>query len=720
VSFFPSLAVVPNGPRSLARRTLLLAAAAVALLAASLCVAGPAGAVVSVVEGTKVGLAPRGTTLFDGGLTVGSGEGGEVEQEPLAQSFANNSGNPVMHASKIYAVYWDPTDHYHGDWQEVIDGYLHDVGADSNTLGNVFAVDAQYTDKSNVPAYDRPTFMGAYSDVDPYPTAGCADPQPLQENKAHNIGPITCVTASQVQEELTLFINEHALTKGMGTIYYLLTPPGVAVCLDEGGPTGHCSTFAPPTEEEEEEGEATSFEHSFCSYHSDINPGGLETGDENSVLYAVIPWSAGGTGDGQLMPADETFGFPCQNGGWGTLEGGIVTPEEPNQVECPSPDGFCDTGLADLIINQIAMQEQNTVTNPLLNAWQDSAGKEATDECRNFFLATLGGLARPAEEGGADAGSLYNQVVNGHHYYVNDAFNLAALRLNYPGVPCLPGAKLRPHFTAPSTVSAGEIVGFDGMESEITLNSATGFSAGGAPQANYATYSWNFGDGTPVISGFAPGAPPCVNPWLTPCAASEFHAYQYGGTYTVTLTVKDVGGNTAATTSPVTVVGPPAPSANGGGGGSTTTGSTGSQSGSGGSGSTPKVSLTPVAAAAAVSHSLKRVARSGLVVRYSVNEQVTGHFEVMLSSTVARRAGISGTLASGLPTGTAAQVVIAKALLVTTKAGRSTIVIKFSKRTAARLRHLGKVSLLLRLVVRNSPAHGSASATLLSKITLSH
>jgi hypothetical protein len=53
---------------------------------------------------------------------------------------------------------------------------------------------------------------------------------------------------------------------------------------------------------------------------------------------------------------------------------------------------------------------------------------------------------------------------------------------------------------------------------------------------------------------------------------------------------------------------------------------------------------------------------------------------------------------------------------VTTRAGRSTVKIQFGKTTASRLRRLGKVSLMLRLVVRNG---STGSATILSPFTLS-
>jgi hypothetical protein len=113
------------------------------------------------------------------------------------------------------------------------------------------------------------------------------------------------------------------------------------------------------------------------------------------------------------------------------------------------------------------------------------------------------------------------------------------------------------------------------------------------------------------------------------------------------------------------------------------------------------------------------VVRNGLVVRYSVNGQVAGRFEVLLSRTTARRLGIVGPPGLGLPAGTPPQVVIGKALLVTTAAGRNTVTIQFSKRTANRLAKLRSVPLLLRLFVRNSNAHSPGTTTVLTTVTLS-
>jgi len=804
-----------------AARALLTACLAswASIFLVALLTATPAGAVVTkAVEGaetTTVGLQPREAAHYWGGATKWNGLG-KFETEPNAAAFAfgndpSSPGHPgpVLHSVATYAVYWDPGDYYHGDWQGLIDGFLANTGTSGGELGNVFAVDAQYTDKTDLPATDRSTFHGAYTDTNPYPqSGGCTDPHPwvFGVPLLESAEPV-CLTDGQLRTQLKTFINEqHGLQKGMGSIFYVLTPPGVTVCLGEGGPNGHCSEFdgtiAEISEYEEgvntyperlklyeeelkkyeDEGEIgeppvkpsiptkpasyADYEKSFCSYHSDINPDG-EEGGPDTILYATIPWIAGGAGDYHLAAADRTQGYACQDGGFepptkpnGEIqekervqartakqqeefeektprekreeeearELGLGKPheQEPNQISAePNPDGAYDTGLADLIINQIAVEQQNTVTDPLLNGWQDPAGSELTDECRNSFFHPTGGS--PTAGIATIAGTLENQSLATGKYYLNDAFNLASERLPYPAIPCLHAVALEPKFTVPNPVKAGEIVGFDGMESNITLNSAFAFAPSGATKENYATYTWNFGDGSPEVSGFAPGAAaknsgnsPCAEPWLTPCAASVFHSYQYGGTYNVTLTIKDVGGNTASTTQQVVVNGPPAPSPEPGPapGPAQPSGSTTGASGPGapaGSGTTKPQLPAPVAAQAVASSSLAKTVKKGLVVRYSVNEQVTGTFNVLLAASIAKRIGLHLPLATGLPAGTSPQEIVGKALLITTKGGRGTIKIEFGKVTGARLRKLGKVSLMLQLNLRNASGR---TATVLSKITL--
>jgi hypothetical protein len=347
-----------------------------------------------------------------------------------------------------------------------------------------------------------------------------------------------------------------------------------------------------------------------------------------------------------------------------------------------------------------------------------------TDECRNFFAPTTSGSSSARPE--TRAGTLGNQDLGGEHYYLNATFNMAGLRLPYPGLQCLTGVSLVPAFTAPNAVNSGEVVGFDGMESDITLNATVSFPSG---TPTYAVYTWNFGDGSPTVTGYAPGqaalnspdATPCAAPWLSPCAASTFHQYTYGGTYAVTLTARDVGGNEGSVTHSVTVSGPAPPSAQSSGANGATTGA---QS-SGGSTPPPAVPTpapaaphpAPAATQAVVSHNLSSVLKNGVVIRYSVSEQVAGRFEVLLASSIARKLGIHGAPAGGLAKGTPPQTIIAKAILVTTKGGHNTYKLKLSKTTAARLRKLRKVSLMIRMVVHN--ATSPAVTTVLNTVNLS-
>ena len=123
----------------------------------------------------------------------------------------------------------------------------------------------------------------------------------------------------------------------------------------------------------------------------------------------------------------------------------------------------------------------------------------------------------------------------------------------------------------------------------------------------------------------------------------------------------------------------------------------------------------PTATAVIVSRSLKSALRRGLVVRYAVNERVTGRFEVLLAKSVAKKIGLHAPNAIGLAQGTPAQTLIGKSILVATAGGRGQVKIAFSKSNVAKLRELHGVTLMLRLVVRNL---SNASATALTKSKL--
>lgn len=609
--------------------------------------AGPSGALVS----SPFGVQERHKTTF----------------EPTALGYHKG---PILTSSVTYAIYWDPALAYRPEWLQRIDGYLHDVGADSGKLSNIFSLDTQYTGPSGTRANYQSTFRGAYSDTNKYPASGgCTETKEA-----------TCLTDAQIRSELSAFIEANHLPTGLGVIYFVMTPPNVNVCTDGGG-SGNCSNSTAAKGKEP---------NGFCSYHSAI-----ESGSVSPTLYGVVPWVAGSAGRVKKQLPLETEGASedvlfCQNRSF------MV---EANPSTERGPYGDYRGGDAEVIINQLSIQQLNIVSNPLLNGWyQTPTNEEQGDVCQWGFSPAPEELPKIPET--TRALPLSDETINGHAYYVQWAFNSTDVTSG-KGVTCWQGVELNPHFTHPNPVNIGDTVGFDGNESSFTLDANIANLKFPAEEPFTAPiYTFDFGDGTVITSG----------------NASAFHAYGSAGTYNAVLTVTDSGANVATFSSPVTVVGPTSP---GGSGGSAQGGAPGASSkapgppsGAPGGRPAPK----PTASAIAASHSLRRVLSSGLVIRYSVSERVAGRFEVMVASSIARRLRLHGPSATGLAPGTPPQTVIGKAILIANSAGHNTLRIQFSKDTANRLGRMHSVTLLLRMLVRNSAAQ---STTVLSTVTLS-
>ncbi len=630
------------------------------LLGALLLAAVPASAVVETVGGRQYGVEPQ------------SSAAAAKPSTPLKYELG-----PVVHSSAPFAIYWDPETKY-GAWEGLTAGFLEGAGGASGSLSNGFAVAAQYRDASGNAAYSS-TFRGAYTAVDHFSsTENCKGEEDL------------CLSDAHIRAELAKYVLANGLPVGLNPssgqtpIYFIFTPPGTTVCLGDGlGPATECS------------------ETGICSYHSftEVNA--------TKVLYAVLP---------------ETAKTSCQDG---------KSPlEEPNLTP------------ADVVVNEIADEQIATVTDPLLTGWHDASGpkNEVPDKCRNEFELSKG--TTPYK---------YNQTIAGVNYYINDVFDQAALTDHFPGNPCIHEVIVAPQFSVPNyPVHPGEVLTFNATASYVDLG--------------IAKYNWEFGPGetaevncegrTPT-NGYKPaectGSSGTGNP---NSVASVVHKYTHSGTYEVKLTVIDDAGNPASVTHSITV--PPTQQeeeekakraaeekakreaeekakreaeekakreaeekakreaeekAKREAEESTTRAA---------EENTKRALSAPVATAGVLSRSLKHVLASGLVVRYSVNQQVAGRFEVLLATSIARRIGLHGPPATGLAKGAAPQIVIGKAILVTTKGGGSTVKILFGKKTAARLHRLSRVSLMVRLVVRNASAKSPATSTVVSVVTLTH
>ncbi len=203
---------------------------------------------------------------------------------------------------------------------------------------------------------------------------------------------------------------------------------------------------------------------------------------------------------------------------------------------------------------------------------------------------------------------------------------------------CAPDVILNPAFVAPSAVDQGDVVELDGSATASTLVVANG------------SYHWSFGDGTNATG------------------PSVAHAFSAAGSYPVKLTVTDRGGNTVSLAQTITVLGP---------GGSSPGGPLGLQ---------VRLQLMPQA--------LRSVLKSGLRVRLSSNQNVSGIATVSITRGTARHAHIKA--------GHGPSVVIGRGTISSVKAGVAQLRLHLSHRIDKKLHRLHRVTFSIRLALVGS------------------
>ncbi|MFI5122990.1 MAG: PKD domain-containing protein, partial [Vicinamibacteria bacterium] len=282
-----------------------------------------------------------------------------------------------------------------------------------------------------------------------------------------------CLTDAQLRAQLNTFITANGLPKGMSTEYFVFTPPNVTTCFNT---TSTCS------------------DDTYCAYHSFTGSG------STTILYADQPFTL-------YVPATAKS---CQFDGNSAIQ-------EPNG------------DIADVVLKAVGHESRETISDPRLNAWFDAQGNELDDKCNS----TGSGLGRdpraflPTLGGSAVAGTLFNQVFNGHNYYEQSEWS------NLRGsCRMLPGSSPVAAFTATPTV--------------VSPGSPVAFNAGGSSDSDGTIngYSWDFGDSSGAGSGL-----------------TTSHAYSAPGTYNVQLTVtdNDIDALTGSVSHQVIVTPPPPP-----------------------------------------------------------------------------------------------------------------------------------------------------------------
>jgi len=443
----------------------ILTAVVCGLALAGLFAAGPARAVVvRGANGRIQGITPR---VGVPARSVGSVPRGRALHTSNNGNLDYNGGS-VLHSSAPYLIFWDPSAEISTSSRDLLERYFTDVAADSEKGTNVYAVDRQFTDGSGFADY-RQTFSSGQAIVDTtaYPQRdilNCPDTASTYAN---------CLTDAQLQTEVTRLISADGLPTGTGAnapIYFVLTPGDTNICTD----SADCA------------------DNVFCAYHSNFALGGSGA----TVLYAAIPMFFDGASNAQDPKA-------CQNDGNGAVQ---------------KPNG----DIADVAIKYLSHEDNETITDPTGSGWWDTnTGNENGDNCND--IGTNSNAFTPTLGGDPSAGTLYNQVINGHHYYIQSEWSNG-------DVNC----EMQP--------TAGSIT--DSFSSANSTHTGTAFDfdpTGSTSSRGFTSASWDFGDGG---TAFALGSP-----------VTTAHSYASDGNYTVKLTLVDVAGNLVTSTKNI-VVGP--------------------------------------------------------------------------------------------------------------------------------------------------------------------
>jgi PKD repeat protein len=523
-----------------ARRRLRLSARALpsALLAAALlalCAPGASAVIAHLRNGRALSYTPARHAV-----------------RPFDAFFTNldYNGGPVMPANTNYTIYWDPSgapEGYPAGYEAGVNRYLEDLAHDSGGTANVDSVSAQYNDAEGHYANYQSTFGGTFIDKQAYPTSGNCTMASI------------CLTDAQIQAEITRFVKEKGLPTDLEHEYFLLTPPKVESCFEEASET-ECSAGTPRGE--------------FCAYH-----GNVPLAEGHELIYANDPYVTGNAGcddgkhpngpsDGALQGGlshehNESITDPLPNSAWTDFGGEIGEIGD----KCGATTGEA--------LGTIGGQSYNQVINGHFYWYQEEwsnqgaaclqrlsfegesptavftarPGAERVVEFSAPCSSAPGGVSRYNWQFNAPAGSTPTETTAAaasHAFPANGTYTVALTVFANDGtstgsaLPIVvgPGAKPTAAICLPAgSLTPGQPLTFDGSSSQ-----------GPHP---ITSYSWSFGDGSPLQSG-----------------AKPVHTFAALGRYEVTLTVTDSTSLTATYSRVISVV--PAPAGGGGGGGGTT------------------------------------------------------------------------------------------------------------------------------------------------------
>jgi hypothetical protein len=396
----------------------------------------------------------------------------------------NYHEGPVMHTNRVYTIFWQPSPLPAGvtafkttpSYEEVVNNYFKRVAADSHKASNAYSVATQYAGGAGIEY--ATTFGESVPDTDPYPSSSIGSPPASCKDKESEepSAPVlkVCLTGKQIEEEIEKVIAAHHWPTGLGDLYFVYTPRGVGSCFAAGEEWSKA-----------EDACAYAGKGGYCAYHSN-------KGEE--VIWANLPYEQTETCNDTAEPEGSDAGPAIDTS----------SHEHNEAISDPTEGGWWDGDKAEI--------EEARHGEPA----NTDFGEEIADLCvLPSFAETYGPLL------GGSGGGIFNQVIAGHDYLLQQEWNEATTATGGGCSQLL----LQIMFTPPTGVHAGQPARFD----------ASG-SANPEDPAQPVTFTWNFGDGSPAGSGEAPT-----------------HIYAAAGEYTVTLTAADANGNSNTTTRKVTV-----------------------------------------------------------------------------------------------------------------------------------------------------------------------
>jgi PKD repeat protein len=411
-------------------------------------------------------------------------------------------GGPVLHAITPYVIFWDPSGLIGTSSRALIERYLSDSAADSGAATNVWAVDRQFYDATGIADYAQTwEASDAIADADAFPprdSSGFCDNSEIAPTYPD------CLTDAQLQSEIANLISADHLPTGItgsAPLYVIVTPPNTNICAG----SNDCASNA------------------FCAYHSIF-----ASPNSNEIVYAEVPMFFNGVpGSGSAQDPKA-----CQFDG-------------NSQVQEPNGDP------ADVALKYLSHEVSESITDPnAATGWINPAGgTEDGDQC-NFWARSNSPDAQnsvsafaPALGGSAAQGTLFDQIINGDHYYTQTEWSDGNLDCEAQPAP----GTVTPAFAVPIP-PAGQ------SAYVITVDPAPTTTT-----SPLASVKWNWGDGSSECFVGAPAAPVGGHAIQTSsgCSSSssplaaQTHAYTAQGHYTVTMTAVDVNGNVASTSSTV-------------------------------------------------------------------------------------------------------------------------------------------------------------------------